>query len=199
MSEIIFQTERLDARAWNAQEQAVEALALYGDPEVVRYIGNKLVANEAEQRAFIEGIMSRIAGYAPGLGSWPLFERDTGEMVGAALLKPLPASRSNAAPQGEIEIGWHLRRKHWRRGFATEAGRALVARGFDVVGLRELHAVVEPPNAASQAVAKRLGMQHRGQTNHYYDHILEHFVLSADAWHATHVKDGIKAPRLKTA
>lgn len=184
MSDIIFQTERLDAHAWNVEEQADKALALYGDPEVVRYIGNTLVANVAEQRTFIEAVLGRMAKFAPGLGSWPLFERDTGEMVGTALLKPLPPSVENTAAQGEIEIGWHLARKHWGRGFATEAGRALLLRGFDTLGLKELHAVVEPPNTASQAVALRLGMTPTGKTDRFYDRTLEHFVIRSNDWRA---------------
>jgi RimJ/RimL family protein N-acetyltransferase len=181
MSEIVFRTERLEARHWNAVEHAAGALAMYGDPEVVRFIGGKLVASEDAQRAEIEAIIGRIAKLAPGQGGWPLFERATGELVGVALLKPLPASPGHVSI-GEIEIGWHLARKHWRRGFATEAGKALLVRGFEALKLPELHAVVEPPNDASLAVARRLGMRHTGATDRYYGRTLEHFVLRVEEW-----------------
>lgn len=180
----MFQTERLDARPWNPVAHAAGALVMYGDPEVVRYLGGKLIADEAAQRAELERIAGLIAGLDPGQGSWPLFERATGELVGTALLKPLPASGTNRAPSGNIEIGWHLARKHWKRGFATEAGRALLHRGFETLGLPTLHAVVEPPNTASQAVARRLGMRATGRTDRYYDLSLEHFELTADEWRA---------------
>lgn len=184
MQDFVFQTERLDARPWDPDAHAAGALEMYGDPEVARYIGGILMRDEAEQRAFILTIIDRIATLDPGLGSWPLFERASGELVGTALLKPLPASGTQRAPSGDIEIGWHLARKHWKRGFATEAGHALLHRGFETLGLPVLHAVVEPANTASQAVARRLGMRDMGRTERYYDLPLEHFELGAAEWRA---------------
>ena len=52
-----------------------------------------------------------------GYGSWPLFERESGALVGAVLLKPLPEAE-------EIEVGWHLARAAWGNGYATESGKA---------------------------------------------------------------------------
>lgn len=184
MDEPTFRTDRLDARAWDPIAHAPGALAMYSDPEVMRYIGGKLIANLAEQQAFIERIVGLMGALDPGMGSWPLFERASGDLIGVALLKPLPASGTNRAPSGNIEIGWHLARRHWKRGFATEAGRALLERGFATLGLARLHVVVQPENAASLAVALRLGMRPTGLTDRYYDLPLQHFELDADEWRA---------------
>jgi [ribosomal protein S5]-alanine N-acetyltransferase len=177
--EVVFETERLLARPWRVDEDAEGAFEMYGDPEVVRYIGGELLADVATQRQRLAMLLERNASWGGGYGSWPLIEKPSGELVGTALLKPLPASGTGRQPSQDIEIGWHLVRRHWGRGFASEAGKALLCYGFEVLGLDRLHAVVDPDNARSLAVARRIGLRHTGKTTLYYDQELEHFELSA--------------------
>ena len=72
--------------------------------------------------------------------------------------------------------------RHWGRGYATEAGRALLRHGFVTLGLAELHAVVEEPNAASHAVARRIGLRDAGTTAAYYGRELRHYLLRRGEW-----------------
>jgi RimJ/RimL family protein N-acetyltransferase len=57
-----------------------------------------------------------------------------------------------------VEVGYHLLADRRRRGYATEAARAVrdcaAAHGVD-----HLVAIIRPENAPSQAVARRLGME----------------------------------------
>ncbi len=78
----------------------------------------------------------------------------------------------------DYEVGWHLRRSAWGKGYATEAGRAALNYGFTVLGLPIIYAVTHPQNYASMRVAQRLGMTHRGRTNRYYDMELDLFEQS---------------------
>lgn len=181
MTSVVFETELLFARLWNVDEDAEAAFAIYGDPEVVRYIGNDLMADVSKMRERLSMVVARNARWGGRFGSWALIEKSTGELVGGALLKPLPLSGTGDFSE-DIEIGWHLGRRHWGRGLATEAGRALCAYGFDVLGLDKLHAVIDAPNARSIAVARRLGMRHVGTTGRWYDHDVEHFELAADEY-----------------
>ena len=154
---------------------------MYGDPDVVRHIGAPIVKDVDEQRERLLAIIERNqTKWAGRYGSWPLFERATGELVGTAILKPIPASGTNGGFSEDIEIGWHLARRHWGRGLASEAARALLALGFQRFELPLLHAVVEAPNTRSLAVARRIGMRHVGKTSAYYDLELEHFEITAD-------------------
>ncbi len=75
----------------------------------------------------------------------------TGEVIGLVGLQPLD--------DGDFELGWWIWKDHWGQGFATEAGRAFVAHARDVLGLKTLVAVIDPPNAASRAVAEKLGLR----------------------------------------
>ena len=66
------------------------------------------------------------------------------------LFKPLPNG------VGEVEVGWHLHPDSWGHGYATEAARAVIERGF-AAGVPEVYAVVRPGNEASLAVCRAAG------------------------------------------
>ena len=59
----------------------------------------------------------------------------------------------------ELEIGWHIRRDLWGRGYATEAALALRDWVFDDLGRDRLISLVEPSNAASCRMAEKIGMR----------------------------------------
>jgi ribosomal-protein-alanine N-acetyltransferase len=177
MTGVAFETERLIARTWSLDD-AEAAFEMYGDPDVVRFIGGHLQESVATTRELLDAIRARATILPAGMGSFPLVRRDTGELVGTALIKPLPGG--DEQPTDDIEIGWHLARRHWGNGYATEAGRALLRRAFDDLELRRIHAVVEPANDASHAVARRLGMSDLGTTDAYYGRTLRHYALDRD-------------------
>jgi len=57
---------------------------------------------------------------------------------------------------GRMEIGYWIHPDHWGRGFATEAGHAMVAIA-DMLGHDDLHATFFLDNPASGAVLQKLG------------------------------------------
>lgn len=175
---IVFETERLVARAWDPDRDAEAAFAVYGDPEVTRHIGGETMADVEATRARLAAVVERNARFGEPYGGFPLFLRATGELVGAALLKPLPDGEGRYTEA--IEIGWHLARRAWGRGYATEAARALLARAFGETREQEILAVVEHDNPRSMAVARRLGMRHAGQTDRFYGKTLELFAISRE-------------------
>jgi RimJ/RimL family protein N-acetyltransferase len=75
--------------------------------------------------------------------------RRTGRLVGACELI--------VGPRRTGEIGYLLGRRHWGHGYATEVARALVAYGFDGLGLRQLYAVVSLDNPRSRRVLVKAG------------------------------------------
>jgi RimJ/RimL family protein N-acetyltransferase len=64
----------------------------------------------------------------------------------------------------EPEIGWHIRRDLWGRGYATESALALRDWFFDDVGRDRLISLVAPSNAASCRVAEKIGMRVERET-----------------------------------
>lgn len=112
------------------------------------------------------------AGDHPATGIFGVFD-DNG-FVGVTMLVPIPASRG--VERDDVEIGWHYLPRVWGRGYATEAGRAMVQRGWDA-GFSELVAVTDPDNGPSQAVCGRLGMTDLGLRDDWYDETLRAFRL----------------------
>ena len=104
-------------------------------------------------------------------GCWAI-ECADGHVAGTVLFKPLPNG------VGEVEVGWHLHPDSWGHGYATEAARAVIERGF-AGGVAEVYAVVRPGNEASMAVCRRLGMAPLGRLRRWYDVELEAFRLMA--------------------
>jgi RimJ/RimL family protein N-acetyltransferase len=62
-----------------------------------------------------------------------------------------------------LEIGWALRREFWRRGYASEIGRAGLAFAFGVLGVQAVVSCTVRHNARSRAVMERIGMRYAGE------------------------------------
>ena len=169
-------SERLLLRPF-ADSDADFLFDLYRRPEVQRYIGRvpRVMADRSEAVQLIERVRAPLDG--PN-GRWLIVGPDAGEPAGVLLLNSLPASTSDASrpPSGETEIGWHLHPRAWGRGIATEAARRVLRHAFDG-GLDRVLAVTHPDNAASQAVALRIGMRDEGETDAYYDSRCRLFVI----------------------
>ncbi len=59
---------------------------------------------------------------------------------------------------------WYvLAREAWGRGYAAEAGRAVLAFGFEELRLHRIFVDIDPRNRASLRVAEKLGLRREGQ------------------------------------
>jgi RimJ/RimL family protein N-acetyltransferase len=164
---VIITTSRLVVRPWTEdREDLGRLLDLYSRPEIVKFLGalreppQDLVSQWREWMA--SDPRQVVAAYDVAA---------TGETAGTVLFKPLPGDH-------RFEVGWHQHPDSWRHGYATEAARAVIERGFRL-GLSEVFAVVRGDNVRSMAVCRRLGMRYLGPTRRYYDNQLELFHLVA--------------------
>lgn len=60
------------------------------------------------------------------------------------------------------EMGYWIGKPFWNNGYCTEAARAVVDYGFDVLGLERIYANYLARNPASGRVLHKLGMQQEG-------------------------------------
>ena len=168
---MIFETERLIVRPWTATD-AETAFAIYRDPEVTRYLGgNRTHADLGASRAWLARLAERNAALPVGLGLWAVTIPDGDRPIGLFVLAPL-----DGGP--EIEIGYHLGRDWWGRGYATELARGGLRYGFERLGLPRIVGVTFPENVASRRVLTKVGLRPAGR-GRYYGHDLDYFALDA--------------------
>jgi ribosomal-protein-alanine N-acetyltransferase len=177
----MFETERLIIRAWVPEQDAEQAFLIYGDPQVMRFIGSgKTEASVQTQQAALQRVVARYAELNNGTGLWVIVEKATGQIAGTIILKQLPDN--NGQPTQAYEVGWHLRQASWGKGYATEAARAAIDYGFVTLKLPVIYAVVNSKNEASIRVTQRLGMKPLGRTHRYYNTEVELFELTAEQY-----------------
>lgn len=171
MSLPTIETERLILRPF-IESDADSLLVIYGNPEVARWSGS------GEPMQSREAAVARIMGWPerigphPAAGIFAVLPRGTEDIVGIALLVPLPAS--SGVDNDDLEIGWHFRPDAWGFGYATESAATLVERAM-VAGVEALFAVTHPENVRSQAVCRRLGMTDLGLSTQWYGRELRAF------------------------
>ena len=164
------ETPRLLLRPW-ADHDLAAAAALYGDPEVMSFIGAGQPLTLQATAAALDRWSRHEAEH--GFTLWAAVERATGELVGDCGLIHL-----DGGP--EIEVGYRLRRDRWGRGYATEAARACVAHGFGALGLDRICGVTHPGNVASQRVLAKCGMTDLGIA-FYYGQTVRYFAVERQA------------------
>lgn len=171
----VLQTERLTLRRPCALDFEDWA-AFCADPETMRFLGG------AQDRATAWRTMCTMTGAwdVRGFSMFSVVERDSGRWIGR--IGPWQ-------PEGwpGKEIGWGLAAEFAGKGYALEAASATMDYAFDTLGWSKVIHTIHPDNAASIALARRLGSSNAGRVT--LPAPLQHLVVdawgqSADDWRA---------------
>ena len=117
-------------------------------------------------------------------GPSALTERDTEAIIARHILvdrehrhvwaitiddRPMGAITINFSKAGRVaEIGYHIKKSLWGRGYASEAAKAIVDVAFEVCpDLQRIQANIHPDNLGSIRVAERAGMIYEGVLRAY--------------------------------
>jgi len=177
-------TERLLLRGWSAEDRVAFA-AINSDPRVMESLGNPLSREDSD--AFADRIGAKFD--QQGFGLWAVEVVDVAPFIGFVGLN-VPAFDAPFMPA--IEIGWRLDPAFWGCGYATEAARAVLEFGFDVVRLEEIVAFTAASNVRSRAVMERLGMTRDPRDD------FEHPLVAAESPLRAHVLYRLLAPAKRT-
>lgn len=144
---IVMKTERLHLREVEGAD-LVSLGRIYADPECMRfYPATKSPSEIGEwfQKLAFDSCTQH------GFGLWAVVDTVSGEVIGdcGITLQETPAGL-------EPEIGYHLWRKYWGMGLATEAAIACRDYAFQTLGLRRVVSITSPENIPSQKVAERV-------------------------------------------
>lgn len=149
---IILQTDRLIVRNWRETDRDL-FFEINSDDRVMEFFPFR--RNREETDAVFTRMQEMIA--ETGLGFYALELKSSAEPIGFIGL-----ARTDLEPHitlGTVEIGWRLAGRHWGKGLASEAARAVLAHGFDRLGLDEIVSFAVRDNHRSTAVMKRIGMR----------------------------------------
>ncbi len=162
------------------QGDADALFALLRDPAVTRYLDLDALEQRAQAVDLLDEFLRRLARGEEQ--RWAV-RLHSGASIGLVSLD----LRSRV--RGRAELGYALAAAYWRRGFATEAIRAVLEHGFGTLGLNRIEAMVYAENTASRALLTRLGFveegrlrQHAWEHGRYWDDII--YGLLADEYAA---------------
>ena len=112
---IMLETQRLLLREYTSDD--FDALyEIMSDAETMQHYPAPF--DEARTRRWIEWNLENYAKY--GFGLWAVVLKETGEFIGDCGI-----TIQNIDGEMLPEIGYHIHKKYWRRGFAKEAARAV--------------------------------------------------------------------------
>ena len=140
-------TERLLLRPFRPEDLPLYA-ALNADPKVAETLSGPLTREESDDIA----LWANERWATDRLGLIAVERRRDGAFLGMCGLH-----RQSSRPQ-DVEVAWRLAYEHWGNGYATEAGRAWLAYGFETLGLDRIISMTDETNVRSLAVMRRLGL-----------------------------------------
>ncbi len=153
MRDFFMKTERIGFSKWN-EEDIDLAIQLWGDKEVTQFICATGVFTDEDihQRLKTEIVNDKQLH----IQYWPIFKRSTEELIGCCGIHP---------SQSEIqsyELGFHLCKKFWGMGYASEAAKAVINYSFETLKAKKLYAGHHPQNKASEKLLTKLGFLYAG-------------------------------------
>lgn len=157
----VLETERLHLRALTLAD-APEHFRIWSHPAVMA--GHAVVAfpDVGESEEFIRRC-ARSFATRQGI-RWAVTRRADGRLLGTCGYHTITLQHHRA------EIGYELHPEHWGQGFMSEAVWAVLGHGFLDMGLHRVEATVDPDNAASASLLRRLGFTEEGYLRErFYD------------------------------
>lgn len=141
-------TSRLEVRLPRESDRA-RFVGLFCDPSFMVFSAGVMAPEAAHER--FDEMLARAAELP--FAKQPVVERSTGLVVGYA-----GANRFELEGQCWLEFGYRLVPEARGKGYATEAGRAVLAKAEET-HRDEILAIIDPANTPSQNVARKLGFR----------------------------------------
>jgi RimJ/RimL family protein N-acetyltransferase len=148
----IITTDRLRLRG-HTEEDLEHCAAMWADPQVVRFIGNRPRSREETWARLLKYV-----GHwsLKSFGFWLVEEKATGNFVGEV---GFADHKRDFAPalHGIPEIGWALTPEKHGLGYAKEAVKAAIAWSDENFSTRQTVCIIHPDNTPSIRIAESNG------------------------------------------
>lgn len=149
----MIETERLILRPLSI-EDADDVFAWASDPVVNKYMSYPLHTHISQTQNWINSLSE--------CNEFGFCRKDSGELVGAG-------SITYTEEFDAYELGYNLNKKCWKKGYATEAAKAMIQWAYQSRGARDFFARHANENRASGNVIRKCGFQFEtfGQISKY--------------------------------
>jgi RimJ/RimL family protein N-acetyltransferase len=144
----VIETKRLRLREYTEDDFAW-LYAILSDEETMRYYPRPY--DERGTARWIGWCLDCYRRY--GFGLWAIECKESGEMIGDCGI-----SMQNIDGEQLPEIGYHIRKEYWRKGYGKEAAAAVRDWAFTHTKYDRMYSYMKYTNLASSATAQAIGM-----------------------------------------
>ncbi|MGP4041002.1 GNAT family N-acetyltransferase [Gracilibacillus sp. D59] len=145
----IMETERLYLRELNMDDTQKLSNVL-SDSESMQYYPEPFTLEKVEE--WIKWNINNYKKYNHGL--WAVVLKDEDRFIGDCGITMQEIEKETVP-----EIGFHIIKDYWNKGYATEAAMACMEHAFDVLHYPKVYSYTTIQNLPSQKVAEKIGMQ----------------------------------------
>ena len=167
------ETKRLTLRELTMED--FDALyEILSDPQTMQHYPAPFDKEETQR-----WIMRNMERYAElGFGLWAVILKETGELIGDCGI-----TMQNIHGQRLPEIGYHIRRNLWRRGYASEAAQACMDFIFTRTSFNSVYSYMKYTNEASYGVALKNGMTFIEEYDDPINTRTRVYAITREEWH----------------
>ena len=145
----IIETPRLVLREYTSEDFDA-FFEIMSDVETMRHYPTPF--DEERTRGWIDWNIQNYREY--GFGLWAIILKETGEFVGDCGI-----TIQNIDGEMLPEIGYHINKKYWRKGFASEAAKSVRDWAFTNTKYGRIFSYMKYTNVASYSTACAIGMK----------------------------------------
>ena len=173
MKHIIMETERLLLRAYT-EEDFTALREILSDAETMKYYPKPY--DDAGVMRWIRWCMDSYE--KNGFGLWAIELKESGAFIGDCGI-----SLQNIDGETLPEIGYHIHKDHWRRGYAKEACAAVKDWLFTRTAYDSVYSYMNRENLPSYATAASNGMRRIKEYFNGAEHLLV-YAITRSEWEA---------------
>ena len=142
----VIDTERLRLRPFSYQD-AEDFYAIASNSKNLEFIFPSQASIEESQYVLANYFMRN------PLGVWAICDKESQRMIGSIKFEKLDEIKK------EAELGYFLKKDHWRKGLMTECVSAMSLLSVNQFGMKKLSIITHQENVASQRVALKAGFK----------------------------------------
>lgn len=169
---MVLETERLILREYTWEDYDA-LLAILSDPETMQHYPKPY--DGAGTKRWIQWNLDNYQNY--GFGLWAMVLKQTGELIGDCGI-----TMQKIDGEQLPEIGYHIHKTHWRKGYGKEAASAVRDWAFTHRDFPRLYSYMKHTNVASYSTAASIGMQKVKEYPDPEDGLLHVYSITRGKW-----------------